>query len=150
MSGMLLGAIACSDEGENVPTPQPAPVATSGTEEPAVVNGAYNIQRFEQDGVENPEMKEQHLDFSKTGKVVVHGRNYSYEGQWSYNEGKEYIEINIPGDAMQAMAVTSPTWMIGVSEPGMLILVSNDGGTVKKLELRERTRPDSNDDTTMR
>jgi hypothetical protein len=139
MSGLLLGAIACSEESDNIPTPSPAPV-TSGVGEPGFIVGFYNIQRFEQDGVENHELKEQMLDIYEDGRVAIHGRNYLYEGRWTYNEEKEYFEIDIPGDAIQAVALSSPSWIIGVNEPGMLILVSNDEGSVKRMVLRLRTR----------
>lgn len=138
MSGLLISAIAC-DKNEDVPAPS-APVGTANTVGTEAMGGFYNIHRFEQDGVENLEMKDQFLDLYKEGRATVHGRNYLYEGQWSYNEGKEFLEINIPGEAMQAVAVTSSSWVIAVNEPGMLILVSNEGGTQKKLELRQRNR----------
>lgn len=142
MSVLLLSAIACSDEEEIVPAPAP-PVPTSAD---TVINGVdqitgfHNIVRFEQDGVENHQLKGQFLDFLNDGRVQVHGRNYLYEGDWSYLENKEYIRINIPGDEIQAAAVSSPEWAIVQGRPGVLTLRSDANGTVKKLELMPRRK----------
>lgn len=139
ISVLLLGAIACSDEDENIPAPA-SPVTTSDSGSVHPILGFFNIVRFEQDGVENPELRGQFLDFYKDGRVQVHGRNYLYEGEWSFLQSKDYIRIDIPVNEIQAIAVSSPEWrMIAEGEDlTVLTLLSDAGGTVKKLELKPR------------
>lgn len=135
IAGVLLGAIACSKEEEEA-TPAGTPTVQGTGSEEAPVKGSYLIGRFEQDGVENPEMFEQKLTLTKDHVVKVNGRNYELTGQWSYDSTKGYLSINVPGDQFQAKAVTADTWQVVSSTAEQVVLKADLGQTSKKMELK--------------
>jgi hypothetical protein len=136
VAGILLGAISCTKEDDQVAEPGSSAQIVQGTVIDAPVKGAYLISRFEQDGVENPEMREQELDFYDDGKVVVKGRNYEYTGQWSYDSAKKYIKISMSDRSMQAQAVSSDNWQVISASTGEVKLKANIGNTSKTMELK--------------
>lgn len=134
MSGLLIGAIACSEESE-VPTPaQPAAgVSSSNEENPAP--GVYSISRFEQDGVENPELKEQELRFNENGSVVLTLRNRELNGDWTYDASKGLLSVAVRGEDVEAALVSSPVWKTVSSSGEKVVLEAGEQETRKKMEL---------------
>jgi hypothetical protein len=136
MSGVLLGAIACSKEDDVAPA-QSAPAVQSGgtTTEAAPVKGKYLVSRFEQDGVENPELRMQEVEFTKEQEVAVRGRNYEYKGTWTYDAAKQFLNIHVPGEQIQAQAVNGDGWKVVGTTDSSVVLQADMGTTSKKLDL---------------